>query len=829
VINPRSSADLAVEAAPPAEGTESPLAETVSEAQPEVVGETVTDTTPVTSALVINEILYNSDAVADNVGEWLELFNPGASDYVEVMAVQPDGKIVVGGNFTTLGGGGRGTTTRNYIGRLNADGSLDAGFNPGADDQFNPLVVQRDGKILVGGAFKMLGGGGTGTTARNYIGRLNADGSLDTGFNPGANFFVLALAVQADGKILVGGEFSALGGGGTGTTARNGIGRLNADGSLDAGFNPGATDLVAALAVQPDGRILVVGEFTTLGGGGTGTTTRNRIGRLDVDSQGPGAPSGLTASASGTSVALAWSAPTTGGAPAAYTIEAGSGPGLTNLANFSTGNTATTFAASGVGSGTYYLRVRATNNAGTSGPSNEAIMVVGGGGCTVPPGAPGGFTLTQNSGGNVAFRWTAAAGGPTTYVLEAGSAPGLANLANVDLGGTGTTFATSGVGAGTYYVRVRARNACGLGAASNELVLLVSTACGDERDSIISEYRAYEVPWTPTCSDFATGGGTTNFSWTELNRLPGSGHPPWGIIRQVLWEGLENTRSQYNRGRVTITSGYRCPHGNADPSIRGATSSRHLYGDAADMKSMDHPWSYDEWDLLRGAAIRAGAWIEPYELSPSHVHADWWGGRTMPSTAFALADRTLGRVPADQEQIAGRLESDSHNERMAAIGSVLTIPLLERQLSLELALTRELARLREQNSLRRQARLAAESLAPPVDEGEYLFSLIEAVSQSANPDIIAALVPWLGTGNRAITAVAALGDRSVSEIATVAMDPTDEEASVALLVLKQMILDQVRYPLSAASRRMIVNSAERRLVGIQRVAVLQEAIELAVA
>ena len=82
------------------------------------------------------------------------------------------------------------------------------------------MAVQTDGKILLGGAFTTLGGGGTGTTTRNRIGRLNADGTLDTSFDPGANDSVYALAVQADGKIVVGGTFTTLGGGGTGTTAR---------------------------------------------------------------------------------------------------------------------------------------------------------------------------------------------------------------------------------------------------------------------------------------------------------------------------------------------------------------------------------------------------------------------------------------------------------------------------------------------------------------------------------------------------------------------------------------------------------------------------------
>ena len=210
-------------------------------------------------------------------------FDPGASGTVLTVAVQPDGKVLLGGWFTTLGGGGTGTTTRSYIGRLNPDGSLDTSFDPGANNWVAALAVQPDGKILVGGSFTTLGGGGTGTTTRDFIGRLNPDGSLDTSFDPGANAEVRALAVQPDGKILVGGYFTTLGGGGTGTVPRNNIGRLNPDGSLDTSFNPGANNIVDALTVQPDGKILVGGVFGTLGGGGTGTTTRRHIGRLNPD------------------------------------------------------------------------------------------------------------------------------------------------------------------------------------------------------------------------------------------------------------------------------------------------------------------------------------------------------------------------------------------------------------------------------------------------------------------------------------------------------------------------------------------------------------------
>jgi uncharacterized delta-60 repeat protein len=194
-------------------------------------------------------------------------FNPGANGGVCALAVQADGKILVAGTFSTLGG-----QTRNWIGRLNADGTVDPSFNPGAESAVISLALQADGKILVGGNFTTLGG-----QNRNGIGRLNADGTVDTSFNPGAGGgpgpSVDCLALQADGKILVGGYFTTLGG-----QNCNSIGRLNADGTAETMFNPGANTPVVSLAVQADGRILVGGEFTTLGG-----QSRSCIGRLNAD------------------------------------------------------------------------------------------------------------------------------------------------------------------------------------------------------------------------------------------------------------------------------------------------------------------------------------------------------------------------------------------------------------------------------------------------------------------------------------------------------------------------------------------------------------------
>jgi hypothetical protein len=144
----------------------------------------------------------------------------------------------------------------------------------------------------------------------------------------------------------------------------------------------------------------------------------------------PAAPINLSSSSSGSTVTLTWGAPSSGDPVTTYVIEAGSGPGLANLANFTTNSTGTTFSASGVGAGTYYVRVRAQNAGGSGAASNESILVVGSIGCTTAPNAPAGLAIAV-SGSTVTLTWNAPAGGcsSTSYLLEAGSAAGLSNLA----------------------------------------------------------------------------------------------------------------------------------------------------------------------------------------------------------------------------------------------------------------------------------------------------------------------------------------------------------------------------------------------------------------
>ncbi|WP_169336194.1 MBG domain-containing protein [Pontibacter roseus] len=198
-------------------------------------------------------------------------FIPGAgfNDVVYSIAVQSGGKVIVGGTFTSSGG-----TALGMIARLDTNGSLDFAFNPRAGFNYSvsTVAVQSDGKIIVGGGFTSFNG-----TSRNKIARLNADGSLDTSFDPGAGFNqeVRAVAIQPDGKVVVGGWFTSFNG-----TPRNRIARLNADGSLDASFDTGTgfNNLVLSAAVQSDGKVVVGGDFTVFNG-----APRNRIARLNAD------------------------------------------------------------------------------------------------------------------------------------------------------------------------------------------------------------------------------------------------------------------------------------------------------------------------------------------------------------------------------------------------------------------------------------------------------------------------------------------------------------------------------------------------------------------
>lgn len=208
-------------------------------------------------------IVAGADYVAAQDGALDAGFDPvlsrSGAAFGKAVAALPDGKLLVGGVFTQVDGVNAGS-----IARINADGSLDSTFNNGGagfgtgTPTIYTIVPTADGKILVGGIFTTYNG-----VNRKNILRLNADGTLDTSFDPGVgpSSSVFAMAVQSDGKIVIGGAFATYAG-----QAANRVARINADGTLDTSFNTTMVPQVGVLAVaiQPDGKILIGGGWDFL-------------------------------------------------------------------------------------------------------------------------------------------------------------------------------------------------------------------------------------------------------------------------------------------------------------------------------------------------------------------------------------------------------------------------------------------------------------------------------------------------------------------------------------------------------------------------------------
>jgi len=239
----------------------------------------------------------NTDGTIDNS------FNPGsgANAVVRSIVVQTNGRVIIVGDFTSFNG-----TNLGAIARLNDDGSLDNTFNTGTGltqgfpTQGETVALQDDGKVLVGGRFDVCNG-----KSVQGIARLNPDGSLDTNFHTanliGSGIRVYSVAPQPDGKVIMGGEFTVVNG-----TNSNHIARLNTNGSLDTTFNPGAGCLgpslpyVYSVVVQPDTEVIIVGGFTSVN-----RSARWYVARLFGDAPliNPG-----STSASSNSINLQWAA-----------------------------------------------------------------------------------------------------------------------------------------------------------------------------------------------------------------------------------------------------------------------------------------------------------------------------------------------------------------------------------------------------------------------------------------------------------------------------------------------------------------------------------------
>ncbi|MGL2988073.1 T9SS sorting signal type C domain-containing protein [Flavobacterium sp. RSSA_27] len=191
----------------------------------------------------------------------------GAEDgIVETVALQSDGKMILGGHFTVFNG----VVSPKLI-RLNADGSVDSSFSVGTgfDAIVYHVTLQPDGKILVGGSFAAFNG-----NARRRIVRLQADGAIDASFGIGSGFSngtVRAILVQPNGKLLIGGTFSG---------TYNGIGvirmlRVQADGAVDGSFSVNLNGTLSTMGMTSDEKVLIGGTFNSVSG-----TTKHRIARV---------------------------------------------------------------------------------------------------------------------------------------------------------------------------------------------------------------------------------------------------------------------------------------------------------------------------------------------------------------------------------------------------------------------------------------------------------------------------------------------------------------------------------------------------------------------
>jgi uncharacterized repeat protein (TIGR01451 family) len=188
---------------------------------------------------------------------------------VAAIVRQPDGGIVIGGNFRSVNG-----VARANLARLRPDGTLDPDWNPGANNGVSLLASDASGAIYAGGGFTQIGG-----VARARLARLAGSGSgaVDPGWAPQPNDQVFALALDPAGPVFVGGAFTSIGG-----AARAGLAKLSASGSgaADANWNPAPNGLVTDMQMGT-GALFVAGSFTSVG-----TQARAGLARLDTGGTG---------------------------------------------------------------------------------------------------------------------------------------------------------------------------------------------------------------------------------------------------------------------------------------------------------------------------------------------------------------------------------------------------------------------------------------------------------------------------------------------------------------------------------------------------------------
>jgi uncharacterized delta-60 repeat protein len=230
------------------------------------------ESTSFNSTTINKFVRLNSNGTLDslfqaNIGTGPSVTAPSTINSIEALAVQEDGKIIIGGRFTAFNG-----TSANRIARLNSDGTFDSSFMTNIGSAFNSnvssLSIQEDDKIIVGGSFNSFNG-----TSVNRLIRLNSNGTLDTSFSiPSGTFYTAPKSlILPNGQIFIYGSSSTS----FNSLLTKGVARRNSDGTADnnffanigtgVGYTPGGEQILSA-KLQKDGKIIFCGRMTSFNG-----------------------------------------------------------------------------------------------------------------------------------------------------------------------------------------------------------------------------------------------------------------------------------------------------------------------------------------------------------------------------------------------------------------------------------------------------------------------------------------------------------------------------------------------------------------------------------
>lgn len=486
--------------------------------QPTPVAAIALDATFAYVASATSGEVWRADLVTGDVDQtWrVALARSDGTPGVVTQMVTVGGVVYLGGEFARVSGSAITTTTRRALAAVSADGRL-VPWAPSLDGPAGATLVRT---LLALGNTIYVGGDFTSVDTQFRTGLAAVDATSGQLVQPEmvvlGETSIYGLATDGAQTFVAGVSFGA-----------PLVGAVSIPDSVLTQFGP-TNNVVPTSAAFVAGHLYAGLEYDTEAGQPTTRTTR--WGKVVADDRAlvhiledgaveyyaalpgnPPAPPTLAAVATDNTVLVSWTPALTGGAASSYTLRAGSAPGLTNLASIPVRGS-TTYTASAP-TGTYFLTVVARNGFGASAPSNEVAVQVG---CVTAPPAPTALAF-QKAGATVALGWSAAVSA-SSYRIEAGATSGSSSLGAIALGNV-TSYLTSAP-LGTYYVRVRAANRCGVSTPSNEIVIpldgTTSLPAAPTGLAARVEGRTVTIGWTP-----ATAGGLASRYQVDAGTSPG--------------------------------------------------------------------------------------------------------------------------------------------------------------------------------------------------------------------------------------------------------------------------------------------------------------------